>query len=811
MSVISITLKAIDEYSGTVTSLNQGFELLGKGLSALKIAADLAFSAIGAGLDFAGALNELAKLGGAFDEQRNQFENLATSYELNGQEIIDIVKRTSSNTVSEFNSIVVATKAVAAGLSGKELEDALAYIKRWSEATGESFTAVAERVFTSLSSGRYSVLRQMGLVIENGATLNEVTAAMTEGLKRFGDTGFNAADKMDALAASTDDFWRKVGQSINQSATYQAIIGSISDSFVALVNAFDSRPLTAFIDLVGNIAAEFASHMIYMLTGVSNFKEVFKNIFSGNERDLQLAINKVAELFGVLDELNKYISTVTSSGAKDTVSAAERMKVVFAEVVRSIGNGFADLAIYVASAYNTALVKASELLQWLGDKAGAVLQTLVSFSKASAEIILSSVEVVLNIFDIAYSAIQKFVSSAVNVLVGTFLNTIKSAIDTVANSMALTGLVDQLVQSSVVLRNLFGDGAGAIEAMSRAVAAAEQGVKTFQSSLTGIDVESIMSTLRSNVMGYLDSAGAAADGLKEKFYGASYALSYMQFDLSALDIVKSVFNTKIDDIISSVAKKFGYLGGLAGNALGALGKATVDSFFTPEYMQFTGEDKKTSGFFTPEYMQFSGANEDPPDLIDDAALKRWSAEQDKLQEEALSKYRLPQGVDTAGIYKDAQQGMQKSALDAAKKGMQGAAKDAGQNASKVIQNAIDTTKQIYNDPWKDIAKPMVEPLLGMNPLDYAKLGTWQQNEIKAQVDYAEGMIRDRMVFEYDMRMNEREAMYQLELKYDPIRRMQQFFANANWPAEMDAFMRVIFSWLINIANTERLPMAITTR
>ncbi|HQB84593.1 MAG TPA: hypothetical protein PLR50_13930, partial [Candidatus Rifleibacterium sp.] len=119
-SAINIVLNAIDNYSGTLTGLNQGLEILSKGFGLVKDAAGFAFDTIGKGV-------ELARLGGAFDEQRNQFENLARSYKISGQEIIDAVQEISGNTVTEFEAIKTATVATASGLRGKEMQDALTY------------------------------------------------------------------------------------------------------------------------------------------------------------------------------------------------------------------------------------------------------------------------------------------------------------------------------------------------------------------------------------------------------------------------------------------------------------------------------------------------------------------------------------------------------------------------------------------------------------------------------------------------------------------------------------------------------------
>jgi vacuolar-type H+-ATPase subunit H len=242
-SNINIVLNAIDHYSGVLTGLNQGLELLGKGFGYVKSAAGFAFDTIGKGI-------ELAKVGGAFQEQRAQFENLAASYKQSGQSIIDTVRETASYTVNEMDSIKVATKAMAAGLQGDNMKVALAYLKKWSEATGESFLAVSDRAFTALSSGKTALLNQMGLFIDKGDDLTEITAKMREGLKRFGDTGFNAADQFDALTAAQDDFWRKLGQGVNNSEGFQEILSGLTEAVIGFVRGFNPATATLFFDML---------------------------------------------------------------------------------------------------------------------------------------------------------------------------------------------------------------------------------------------------------------------------------------------------------------------------------------------------------------------------------------------------------------------------------------------------------------------------------------------------------------------------------------------------------------------------------
>ncbi len=69
---------------------------------------------------------------------------------------------------------------------------------------------------------------------------------------------------------------------------------------------------------------------------------------------------------------------------------------------------------------------------------------------------------------------------------------------------------------------------------------------------------------------------------------------------------------------------------------------------------------------------------------------------------------------------------------------------------------------------------------------------------------------DGLKREFDLRERERQLISERAKRDDPLIRLQDLFRQANWPAEMDAFMRVIFSWLISIAGGEPVPLAITT-
>jgi hypothetical protein len=307
-SAINIVLNAVDEYSSTLTGLNQGLELLSKGFGLVKDAASFAFDTIGKGVELARIGVELARIGGAFDEQRNQFENLANSYRLNGQQISDTGQNISSNTVTELEAVKIATKAVAVGLQGPDLQNALTYAKKWSEATGESFESAAERITTALGAGRFGVLRQMGLIVEKGATTEQVLKSISAGLQHFGDTGFNAADKLDSLNVAQEDFTRKIGQGINQSKEFQSVLGTMADALFNLVKGFNPAPVTVFIDLLVGGAKKIGSAFLTAFPSVNEALDVLFNDTKQSVTDLTKFM--IDASFGTVRQIASAINTV---------------------------------------------------------------------------------------------------------------------------------------------------------------------------------------------------------------------------------------------------------------------------------------------------------------------------------------------------------------------------------------------------------------------------------------------------------------------------------------------------------------------
>jgi hypothetical protein len=353
---ISAVLKLVDEYSSTLSSLNMGLELVEKAFGALSAAASYAWAGVGKAI-------ELANIGGAFEEQRNQYEALANSYGVNGQKIIDIVKETSQNTLSEFDSIAIATRGLAANLTGGELETALTYIKKWTEATGQSFDQVAESVFTSLSSGRFSVLRQMGLIIEKGASTADVLQAMSDNLTRFGDAGFNAGDKLGAMNASYDDLVRKIGQAINNSEAFQRVLGGLSDAFVEFVKGFDSESIRIPVDQLINGAVSVFNAIIELAPSVT---EAVRGVFENPRQAAKdLGVFAIKTFYGIYETAAEVVNSVI--GILETLNPGGWLTQIQGQVMRIVGSIITGVLDLVDWMFEGMVDKVTALLNTIGE------------------------------------------------------------------------------------------------------------------------------------------------------------------------------------------------------------------------------------------------------------------------------------------------------------------------------------------------------------------------------------------------------------------------------------------------------------
>lgn len=291
--LVKIVLKAVDNYSSTLTGLNQGLELVGKTFGAIKSAAGFFADAIISSKD-------LIEKGGGYREQKSQLDLLAEAYNVNADRIIKSVKEISLNNVDLQNSIKIATRAISTGFSEQQTETVLKYVKKFTESTGESFESMSEQVFRAFSTGRFSILKQMGLFIESGSSLSSVVRKMEQGLAKFGEASFSAGDFFQAINTGLDDFKTLLGAAINDVPFFQQVLSQVSDTVTDFIYGFDTKPITNFLEFGGRI--------------LTALYDAFRNTFGDILSVVFDSINSLGTKAGLKEFGESFLKTLKSIG-----------------------------------------------------------------------------------------------------------------------------------------------------------------------------------------------------------------------------------------------------------------------------------------------------------------------------------------------------------------------------------------------------------------------------------------------------------------------------------------------------------------
>lgn len=293
---------------------------------------------------------KLAQIGGAYQEQANQFAAYAAAQSKNGASILNTIDRIAGGTLAVTDRLTIASRALASGLNTEQFETALTYVKRFTESTGQDFQSMAESVFAAMSSGRYSVLKQMGLFIEEGASASDVINQMRAGLGQFADTGFNFADSVEAINNDISDFITYIGAALNKSGSFQRMTQYAAEAIDEFVKSFNYDAAAYFFDGIIRSA-----EIVYSALG-----ETFGGIYG-----------IIRDTFGRLG---------TSSGATDFFKSIALQTIEAARY-------FPQFAQYVSDAFQSVVWAGGKAAEFFGEFYAAVKHGGLEFAAAMTGIL----------------------------------------------------------------------------------------------------------------------------------------------------------------------------------------------------------------------------------------------------------------------------------------------------------------------------------------------------------------------------------------------------------------------------------------
>lgn len=267
-ALVRIVINAVDQASGVLTGLNQGAEL------AIK-----AFNGLAASASF--ALGSIAE-GGEFAELDRQFRNVAAAAQISADEIVGAVDEIAQGTLNAAERTKVASMAIQTGLSGPDIQATLEFVKKYTESVGGDFGAMSQQVFEAFQSGRFGIVKQMGLFVEKGASVTDITQQMRDSIGRFGDTGFNVADTIGRITVRLSDFSLYIKRALNDSDAFQGVMEWLADTVESFTESFDFGMISGFFSatieagqaLYRAMASIFGDVFVYI-------RDVFAGLASG--------------------------------------------------------------------------------------------------------------------------------------------------------------------------------------------------------------------------------------------------------------------------------------------------------------------------------------------------------------------------------------------------------------------------------------------------------------------------------------------------------------------------------------------------
>lgn len=325
--------------------------------SALKMVAGVVTDGLSKALsestEWALKLKDALVAGAEYDEARGQFLAIAEAYGVAGKSIEKTIDEIGEYQLSFAERTRIATKAVASGLQGEDLPQALTAVKRWSEATKQEFSGAAESIFGAFASGRFAGLKaQFGLVVKDGATVKDVLAALKNQMALTADTGANFADVVET-----------VGGVLGRIPT---LLGSIIDRSPTLRSAFDN---------IAKSASDFASGFedaVPSLAGIFEFIiQSGMKVYDALTSTFGDAVTYVAKAFKNLG--NTSIKDTFAAIVKGTAAAVSAVGGFAADVATQF-SGLADIFSTVVSTVG----EAYKSLKWLFLSIGAAASELLA-------------------------------------------------------------------------------------------------------------------------------------------------------------------------------------------------------------------------------------------------------------------------------------------------------------------------------------------------------------------------------------------------------------------------------------------------
>lgn len=238
---------------------------------------ELSAGAAAAGLTLRKAW-DLAETGANFEEAVGRLNHQLRQYQTTAAELIPTLKDLTGGQLSNAEAAKLASQALAAGLNPEQLQTFTQLAEVASDVLGTSIPQAMDTLITSMATGRTTMLKQIGIVVDLEAEvdklakatgreaqaitdvekhqilLNAIIGQSKTAIAALSDGTNSAADSMQAFKAMIDDVEVALGgRLVKAGALAIEILAALHSTFGTLVG---SDEIVQWADRIGGKAAE---------------------------------------------------------------------------------------------------------------------------------------------------------------------------------------------------------------------------------------------------------------------------------------------------------------------------------------------------------------------------------------------------------------------------------------------------------------------------------------------------------------------------------------------------------------------------
>jgi len=327
---------------------------------------------------------ELMELGAKVEQQKQAFENLASSLGMSSEKIIKDLRRMSGETLSTAEIMGKASQAMILGIDPTKLAKMMEISRASARAFGKDVGFMFESIAIGVGRQSKLILDNLGIIVSAGkayetyaksigkstkqltemerkqAFLNATLEAGDRILQQIDTSTMTNLEKMQKLKAGWEDFAVKIGQAMWHVLGFiQGFINQIVSGLFTLMEIASTIfqkmlvPLIKFYEILGKLPGHMgeayrqaAESVRKLSTSIERNKEVFELAATESARvameQYDLVFAKVEDTGNKTAEVLKAVAKQVSESAKDTAKQFNAMEEFAKQSARNMQNAFSQ-------------------------------------------------------------------------------------------------------------------------------------------------------------------------------------------------------------------------------------------------------------------------------------------------------------------------------------------------------------------------------------------------------------------------------------------------------------------------------------